>query len=79
MVDVAVVRGGLQAVDQAGGGDGRQDLPDMFPLYAGFPEMRLVSISDAQRKPSSGISTKAKAEVDYLLARIAVSDRRARI
>ena len=30
---------------------GRQDLPDMFPLYAGFPEMRLVSISNAQRKP----------------------------
>jgi glycosyltransferase involved in cell wall biosynthesis len=30
---------------------GRQDLPDMFPLYAGFPEMRLISISDAQRKP----------------------------
>jgi glycosyltransferase involved in cell wall biosynthesis len=30
---------------------GRQDLPDMFPLYAGFPEMQLVSISNAQRKP----------------------------
>jgi len=30
---------------------GRQDLSDMFPLYAGFPEMRLVSISNAQRKP----------------------------
>ena len=30
---------------------GRQDLPDMLPLYAGFPEMRLVSISNAQRKP----------------------------
>jgi glycosyltransferase involved in cell wall biosynthesis len=30
---------------------GRQDLPDMAPLYAGFPEMQLVSISDAQRKP----------------------------
>jgi glycosyltransferase involved in cell wall biosynthesis len=30
---------------------GRQDLPDMFPLYAGFPDMRLVSISNAQRKP----------------------------
>lgn len=30
---------------------GRQDLTDMHPLYAGFPEMRLVSISNAQRKP----------------------------
>jgi glycosyltransferase involved in cell wall biosynthesis len=30
---------------------GRQDLPDMFPLYGGFPEMRLVSISNAQREP----------------------------
>jgi glycosyltransferase involved in cell wall biosynthesis len=30
---------------------GRQDLPDMFPLYAGFPEMQLVSISNNQRTP----------------------------
>ena len=30
---------------------GRQDLPDLRPLYAGFPEMPLVSISDAQRLP----------------------------
>jgi glycosyltransferase involved in cell wall biosynthesis len=30
---------------------GRQDLPDLKPLYAGFCEMPLVSISDAQRKP----------------------------
>ncbi len=30
---------------------GRQDLPDLWPLYAGFPQMPLVSISDAQRKP----------------------------
>ena len=30
---------------------GRQDLPDMVPLYAGFPEMQLVSITNAQRKP----------------------------
>jgi len=29
---------------------GRQDLPDLKPLYAGFPEMPLVSISDAQRR-----------------------------
>lgn len=35
---------------------GRQDLPDMFPLYAGFPDMKLVSISNAQRKPIPGAS-----------------------
>ncbi len=29
---------------------GRQDLSDLKPLYAGFPEMPLVSISDNQRK-----------------------------
>jgi glycosyltransferase involved in cell wall biosynthesis len=28
---------------------GRQDLPDLKPLYAGFPDMPLVSISDDQR------------------------------
>ena len=30
---------------------GRQDIPDLSPLYFGFPEMPLVSISDAQRQP----------------------------
>jgi glycosyltransferase involved in cell wall biosynthesis len=30
---------------------GRQDLPDLQLLYRAFPEMSLVSISDAQRKP----------------------------
>ena len=30
---------------------GRQDSPDLRALYAGFPEMPLVSISDAQRAP----------------------------
>ena len=30
---------------------GRQDIGDLKPLYAGFPEMPLVSISDDQRKP----------------------------
>jgi glycosyltransferase involved in cell wall biosynthesis len=30
---------------------GRQDLPDLEVLYDGFPEMPLVSISQAQRKP----------------------------
>jgi glycosyltransferase involved in cell wall biosynthesis len=30
---------------------GRQDLPDLKPLYIGFSDMPLVSISDAQRRP----------------------------
>lgn len=30
---------------------GRQDLADLAQFYGGFPEMPLVSISDAQRKP----------------------------
>ena len=30
---------------------GRQDLPDLKPLYVGFSEMPLVSISDGQRRP----------------------------
>jgi glycosyltransferase involved in cell wall biosynthesis len=30
---------------------GRQDLPDLKPLYIGFGDMPLVSISDAQRRP----------------------------
>jgi glycosyltransferase involved in cell wall biosynthesis len=30
---------------------GRQDLPDLKVLYEAFPEMPLVSISEAQRKP----------------------------
>jgi glycosyltransferase involved in cell wall biosynthesis len=30
---------------------GRQDIPDLKPLYFGFPDMPLVSISDAQRAP----------------------------
>ena len=30
---------------------GRQDLPDLFPLYAGFDQMPLVSISNDQRRP----------------------------
>ena len=30
---------------------GRQDLPDLKPLYLGFDDMPLVSISDAQRTP----------------------------
>jgi glycosyltransferase involved in cell wall biosynthesis len=30
---------------------GRQDLPDLLPMYRAFPEMPLVSISNAQRMP----------------------------
>ena len=30
---------------------GRQDIPDLKPLYMGFSEMPLVSISDGQRRP----------------------------
>jgi glycosyltransferase involved in cell wall biosynthesis len=30
---------------------GRLDLPDLAPFYCAFPELPLVSISDAQRKP----------------------------
>lgn len=30
---------------------GRQDLPDLLPLYVGFSGMPLVSVSDAQRAP----------------------------
>jgi glycosyltransferase involved in cell wall biosynthesis len=35
---------------------GRQDLPDLKKLYAGFPEMPLVSISLAQRLPIPNVS-----------------------
>jgi glycosyltransferase involved in cell wall biosynthesis len=33
---------------------GRQDLPDLRYLYAGFPDMRLISVSLAQRAPIAG-------------------------
>jgi glycosyltransferase involved in cell wall biosynthesis len=33
---------------------GRQDLPDLLPMYRAFPEMPLVSISNSQRNPISG-------------------------
>jgi glycosyltransferase involved in cell wall biosynthesis len=38
---------------------GRQDGPDLRVLYAGFPEMNLVSISDAQRLPIPDIPVAA--------------------
>ena len=33
---------------------GRQDLPDLIPLYLGFDDMPLVSISNDQRRPVQG-------------------------
>jgi glycosyltransferase involved in cell wall biosynthesis len=30
---------------------GRQDMPDLLPMYRAFPDMPLVSISNAQRQP----------------------------
>jgi glycosyltransferase involved in cell wall biosynthesis len=33
---------------------GRQDLPDLEPLYAHFPEQPVISISDSQRDPLPG-------------------------
>jgi len=33
---------------------GRQDLPDLLPLYLGFDDMPLVSISNDQRRPVHG-------------------------
>jgi glycosyltransferase involved in cell wall biosynthesis len=33
---------------------GRQDLPDLKPLYIGFGDMPLISISDAQQQPIPG-------------------------
>src|SRR5207302_400372 len=35
---------------------GRLDLPDLPPLYKAFPEMPVVSISDAQRLPLSWLN-----------------------
>lgn len=38
---------------------------------------RGVIASEAQRKPSAGLTVKARAEVDYLLSRVAKTDKRA--
>jgi 4-hydroxy-tetrahydrodipicolinate synthase len=38
---------------------------------------RGILASDAQRKPGAGLSATAKAEVDYLLKRLARRDQRA--
>jgi glycosyltransferase involved in cell wall biosynthesis len=38
---------------------GRQDLSDLQALYRGFPEMPLVSISNAQRRPCAAVNFRA--------------------
>ncbi len=38
---------------------GRLDLPDLVPLYREFPDMPLVSISDAQRRPLPWVNWQA--------------------
>jgi glycosyltransferase involved in cell wall biosynthesis len=38
---------------------GRLDIPDIAPLYREFPEMPLVSISDAQRAPLANVNWQA--------------------
>ena len=40
---------------------------------------RGIIASDAQRKPGAAISATAKAEVDYLLSRVARMDKRANL
>ena len=42
-------------------------------------QRRGIIASDAQRKPGSNLSGAAKAEVDYLLARLARVDKRAEL
>lgn len=38
---------------------GRLDIPDLFPLFREFDDMRLISISDAQRAPLKGTKWQA--------------------
>jgi 4-hydroxy-tetrahydrodipicolinate synthase len=40
---------------------------------------RGILTSDAQRKPGTALSPTARAEVDYLIARLARADRRAEV
>jgi 4-hydroxy-tetrahydrodipicolinate synthase len=42
-------------------------------------QKRGVIASSAQRKPASGITATARAEVDYLLSRVARVDKRANL
>ena len=48
---------------------GRQDSPDLKPLYLGFSEMPLVSISNDQRGPIANANFVATARTDALPAR----------
>lgn len=38
---------------------GRQDIPDLVPLYQTFPEMPFISISNDQRRPFPGLNWQA--------------------
>jgi 4-hydroxy-tetrahydrodipicolinate synthase len=42
-------------------------------------QRRGIFSSDAQRKPSQGLTAMAKAEVDFLLSRLARVDKRAEL
>jgi hypothetical protein len=46
---------------------GRQDLPDLKPLYIGFSDMPLVSISDGQRRPIANAKVVARLALGALL------------
>jgi len=48
-----------QAITQVTTLHGRLDIPDLLPLYESFPEMPVVSISDAQRRPLPGANWQA--------------------
>ena len=78
-------------LQQAGNRDAAHDLFDAHLPLVRYEQQQGVGLavrkyvlqkrgaiaSDAQRKPASGISEKAKAEVDYLLSRVARFDKRA--
>jgi hypothetical protein len=44
---------------------GRQDLPDLKPLYIGFSDMPLVSISSDQRRPIAKANFVATAQTQH--------------
>jgi hypothetical protein len=49
---------------------GRQDLPDLKPLYIGFGDMPLVSISNAQRRPIAKAPLRPSAPLSCFSARM---------
>ena len=58
---------------------GRQDLPDLLPLYLGFGDMPLVSISDAQRRPVPTRTSRARSTTASRWTCIAGQRRRVRL